>query len=65
MKVYRFHGCDRRHREWWTLARCVWPKAEWVRGDGPFASASLCGGYVYGSPVGPTIFLRLERGDEA
>ncbi|MGH2651381.1 MAG: hypothetical protein ACRDHS_03035 [Actinomycetota bacterium] len=42
-KVYREHGCDRRHRSFLTFAKCVWPRALWILGDGPFASVSWCG----------------------
>jgi hypothetical protein len=42
MKVYRRHYCDSRHRTYRTLARCIWPRAEWVSGDGPYASVSYC-----------------------
>jgi hypothetical protein len=41
--------CGRRHRSWLAVAKCRWPRAEWVCGDPPFdgpafASVSLCGG---------------------
>jgi hypothetical protein len=39
--------CSKRHRDWWTFARCKWPKTVWLHGcppkDGPcFASVSDC-----------------------
>ena len=42
MKVYRRHYCDRNHRNHHTLARCIWPRAEWVSGDGPYATVAHC-----------------------
>jgi len=42
MKVYRRHYCTRRHRNYHTLARCVWPRAEWIAGDGPYATLAYC-----------------------
>jgi len=42
MKVYRRHYCDRSHRSYRTWARCVWRRAEWVVGDGPYATVAYC-----------------------
>lgn len=42
MKVYRKHNCTSQHRTWRTHAKCVWPKAYWVHGEGPFASVAWC-----------------------
>ena len=42
MKIYRRHYCTRQHRTDKTLARCIWPKAEWIAGDGPYASVAYC-----------------------
>src|SRR4051794_3885381 len=36
------HG-DHGHRTFTTLAKCRWPKAAWVAGDGPFALVAYCG----------------------
>lgn len=49
LKVYRRHSCARQHRTWNTLARCMWPRAVWAAGDGPFASVSW---YPRGPSVG-------------
>lgn len=35
-------GCPIRHRTWATLARCRWPRAAWIAGEGPFAVTALC-----------------------
>ncbi len=43
-KVYRRHNCARGHRMWNAFARCVWPRAVWVNGEGPWASVAYCGG---------------------
>lgn len=37
------HTCGRVHRLHRALARCRWPRAEWVMGDGPHAVLSHCG----------------------
>lgn len=42
MKVYRRHRCDSRHRTWGALARCIWPRAEWISGVGPYATVAYC-----------------------
>lgn len=42
MKTYRQHGCTARHRTFRTLAGCIWPRAAWVLGNGPFATVSRC-----------------------
>jgi len=41
MKVYR-HNCARRHRNYRTLAACMFPRAEWVVGEGAYASLAWC-----------------------
>ncbi len=38
--------CCRRHREWYTVAACVWPKAIWIHG-------------LRGTP--PEVFALLSR----
>ncbi len=44
IKVYRRHNCESRHRTFRTLAKCIWPEARWVLGDGPYATAAYCHG---------------------
>jgi hypothetical protein len=41
---YRHLQCHRRHRSYRALARCTWPKADWIRGDAPYAVLSHCRG---------------------
>ena len=43
MKVYRDHNCGRQHKAWTALARCAFPRAGWIAGDGPFAVIVGCG----------------------
>ncbi|MEU5624243.1 hypothetical protein [Streptomyces tendae] len=43
MKTYRRHNCTRTHRTWTTLAKCIWPRATWIHGNGPYASVARCG----------------------
>lgn len=40
--IPRCRRCGRRHRSWRALAKCRWPGAHWVGGEGPFASVSSC-----------------------
>lgn len=42
MKVYRRHYCERRHRTYRAAANCIWPRAEWINGEGPFALLAWC-----------------------
>lgn len=44
MKTYRRHRCERTHRTTRTFARCLWPRAHWILGDGQYASVSYCRG---------------------
>jgi hypothetical protein len=39
---YRRHNCDRRHKTYRTAAGCIWPRAEWIDGRGPFAVLAYC-----------------------
>lgn len=39
---YRRHNCTRDHRSDRTFAQCVWPRAHWVIGDGPYATLAFC-----------------------
>lgn len=43
--VQHRHGCRcaRRHRSWQAVARCVWPRAHWVVGEGSYALVARCG----------------------
>ncbi len=34
--------CGRRHRTWYAVASCRWPKPLWVMGNGCWASLSRC-----------------------
>lgn len=43
VKTYRRHRCTRKHRTYRTLASCMWPRALWVHGEGPWASVAHCG----------------------
>lgn len=40
--IYRRHNCIRRHRTYRTFAKCVWPRAAWISGNGPFAVVAYC-----------------------
>jgi hypothetical protein len=57
--------CRRRHRDWWGLAHCIWPKAAWVAGDevprqGPcYAVLANCGALTI--TLWPTLEKALDR----
>lgn len=42
MKTYRRHNCNRQHRSHNTLTRCMFPRAVWISGEGPYASLAWC-----------------------
>lgn len=42
MKTYVRHYCERNHRSIRAVAKCLWPRAAWIRGDGPFALLAHC-----------------------
>lgn len=35
-------ACPIRHRTWRAVAKCIWPRAEWVMGEGPAALLVRC-----------------------
>ena len=43
MKIYRRHYCGSAHRYYRTAAACIWRKALWISGDGPYALLAWCG----------------------
>ena len=42
--IYREHNCTRQHRTYATMAKCLWPRAVWVNGEGPYATVAYCNG---------------------
>lgn len=42
MKVYRRHRCASRHRTHRTLAKCMFRRAAWIAGTGPYALIAWC-----------------------
>ena len=34
--------CDKTHLTYYSLARCVWPRALWIWDEGPYASVAHC-----------------------
>lgn len=44
LKTYRQHHCTRAHRTYLTLAKCMFRRANWVTGEGQYASVSWCRG---------------------
>ncbi|GAB3154210.1 hypothetical protein GCM10027258_57750 [Amycolatopsis stemonae] len=41
-KVYRQHNCARKHRTFLAMAKCIWRRAVWITGEGPYATVSRC-----------------------
>ncbi len=41
-KIYRQHNCTKNHRTYRTTAQCIWKRAEWVTGEGPYAVLAHC-----------------------
>jgi len=42
LKVYRRHNCHAEHRTLRALAKCMWPRAVWVAGEGRYATLAHC-----------------------
>jgi hypothetical protein len=42
VKTYRRHYCERQHRHYRTTAVCLWPRAIWITGEGPYATLAWC-----------------------
>lgn len=42
LTTYRRHNCTRRHRTFGALARCIWPRAAWISGEGAFVVVAHC-----------------------
>ena len=42
MKTYREHNCARKHRTYAALAKCMFPRAAWVHGEGSYACLARC-----------------------
>lgn len=41
-KLYRRHKCERKHRTWNVAAKCIWPRASWITGEGKYALIAYC-----------------------
>lgn len=41
-KTYRKHNCNRAHRTWRTAAKCIWPRAHWIHGEGSWVLLAWC-----------------------
>ena len=41
-KLYRRHNCTRRHGTYHVAAKCIWPRAVWIIGEGRFALLAWC-----------------------
>jgi hypothetical protein len=47
--------CGRRHRSWYRVAHCVWPRSIWIAGDPPWQG--LCYALLSFCPPGLTVTL--------
>jgi hypothetical protein len=58
-QLVRWHNCPRTHKTFLSFARCVWPEARFLPGNGPYATVRGCGGV--------TVLLHptLERAEHA
>lgn len=54
-----FTCTDHRHRLFRAVARCRWPSAEWIAGDGPYAVAA------YGRPLTIQLYATSEAAANA
>lgn len=43
IRRYESCNCTKRHRTFRAMARCIWRRACWITGNGPYASVSNCG----------------------
>lgn len=57
--TYTRHNCERNHRTFSALAKCIWPDAIWIAGymGGQFATVSYC------LWEGPTVMLWATEED--
>lgn len=42
VKTYQHCYCDKTHRSYATKAKCLWKRAYWITGDGPYAVLAWC-----------------------
>lgn len=59
MTATHYHRCSRQHHATTALARCTFPDAGWIRGDGPFGVVAWC------SVVSITLYPTLDAATAA
>lgn len=64
-KRYSRHNCERTHRLWSTAAKCVWPRAVWITGEGQFALLAWCGSGGRHTSLTVTLWEEPEPAEEA
>lgn len=42
MTTYRMDRCPRKHRTFAAIAKCLFPRAEWIKGEGQYAVLAHC-----------------------
>lgn len=60
-KKYRRHNCHTNHRLYSRMARCIWRRAHWITGEGPFASVSYCPSGPYRRAITVELHETLEE----
>jgi len=40
--VYRRHNCTNAHHTFRAMAECIWPHADSIDGEGPYATVTCC-----------------------
>ena len=55
--VYRRHNCTNVHRTFRAMAECIWPHADSIDGEGPYATVTCC---PQGS-TGIAVMVRLHE----
>ena len=59
MKIYHRHYCERAHRRYLPAGKCIWRRAAWVDGEGPFAVVAWC------DPLTVSLWAELEKAQRA
>ena len=64
-KIYRNHKCAANHRLYSRMAKCIWSRAHWIQGEGPYASVSYCASGPYSRAITIQLYTTLESAQAA
>ena len=64
-KIYRNHKCSASHRLYARMAKCIWPGAHWIQGEGPYVSISYCASGPYSRAITVQLFDTLQAAQAA